>query len=463
MIDIPPLKVPAELSPDFLPPAIWHRSYQALCDASPASRVLSMALERSDGTVFIHRMKVLPESHEKFPLSYKAAAGVLSFLLWQKGGTRVYVSGAPEIGEALAGDYSEAGKSAFTRDMMTRFFLEPMKIVVCEPDEIPSATESALPLGRHMEGCRIGFDLGGSDRKCAAVVDGKVVFSEEIEWDPYFEQNPEYHYEGIADSLKRAAEHLPRVDAIGGSAAGIYVDNEPRVASLFRGVPPELYEDHVRPVFKRIRRQYEGLPFVVINDGEVTALAGAMALNDSPVLGVAMGTSQAGGYCDAAGSITSWLNELAFAPVDYCDDAPVDEWSGHAGCGVQYFSQQAVARLIPHAGIDVPDGMSLPEQLKKVQELMAQGDRRAARIYRTIGVYCGYSIAWYADFYDMKHLLLLGRVTSGSGGDLIVSTAEEVLEKEFPHLAATVKISMPDEKLKRHGQAVAAAGLPALA
>ena len=459
---MPDIKISAELDPEFLPPVLWHRSYQTMCDESPDSRNLIIAISRPDGTFFVHKMKVLSDSHDNFPLTYKAVDGVLSFLLWQKGGTVVYIAGAPEIGEALKDAYSKEGCSAFTWDLMTRFFLDPMKVVVCEPDEIPAANESALPLGRHMEGCRIGFDLGGSDRKCAAVVDGEVVFSEEIVWDPYFEKNPEYHYDGIVDSLKRAAEHLPHVDAIGGSAAGIYVDNEPRVASLFRGVPLDLYKEHVQPIFKRVSEQYPGVPFVVINDGEVTALAGALSLNDSPVLGIAMGTSQAGGYCDSSGSITSWLNELAFVPVDYRDNAPVDEWSGDAGRGVQYFSQQAVARLIPQAGIEVHEDMPLPKQLEKVQELMAAGDERAAKIYKTIGVYFGYSVAWYAEFYEIKHLLLLGRVTSGAGGDLIIKTAEEVLEKEFPQLCETVRISMPDEKLKRHGQAIAAASLPAL-
>lgn len=53
---------------------------------------------------------------------------------------------------------------------------------------------------------------------------GKAVHSEEVAWDPYFQKDPEYHFDGINDSLKRAAEKMPRVDAIGGSAAGVYVN-----------------------------------------------------------------------------------------------------------------------------------------------------------------------------------------------------------------------------------------------
>jgi len=463
ILKMPELKLPPVLDTTFMPPVLWHRAYQALCDADPASRELAIALERPDGIVFVHRMQVLSVAEENTALTLKTVEGVIQFLLWQKGGTVIYIAGASEIGEAVAAAYTKEGERSFTWDLMSRFFLSPMEVIVCELDEIPAANETALPLGRHLEGCRIGFDLGGSDRKCAAVIDGQVVFSEEIVWDPYFESDPEYHFAGICDSLKRAAAHLPRVDAIGGSAAGIYVDNEPRVASLFRGVPLELYQSHVQPIFKRVMAEWKDVPFVVINDGEVTALAGAMSLNDSPVLGLAMGTSLAGGYCDANGGITPWLNELAFAPVDYRDDAPADEWSGDCGCGVQYFSQQAVARLIPAAGIELPEpDMPLPKQLEYVQKLMEAGDKRAAQIYETIGVYFGYSLAWYAEFYEIKHLLLLGRVTSGAGGDLIIRMVEKVLATEFPSLNNQIRISMPDEKLKRHGQAIAAASLPSI-
>jgi len=462
-LNLPEQKFTPVLDPDFMPPVLWHRAYQALCAADPGRRALAIALGRPDGTVFEHRMQVLAASEGNTALTLKAVEGVIRFLLWQKGGTVIYLAGAAEIGAAVAEAYTSGGARSFTWDMMTRFFLAPLEVKLCEIAELPPAHETALPLGRHLEGCRIGFDLGGSDRKCAAVVDGQVLFSEEIVWDPYFESDPEYHFAGICDSLKRAAAHLPRVDAIGGSAAGIYVDNEPRVASLFRGVPLERYKTQVQPIFKRVMEEWKGVPFIVINDGEVTALAGALSLNDSPVLGIAMGTSQAGGYCDARGGITSWLNELAFAPVDYRDDAPADEWSGDGGCGVQYFSQQAVARLIPAAGIELPEpDLPLPRQLEYVQQLMESGDQRASRIYETIGVYFGYSLAWYAEFYAIKHALLLGRVTSGAGGDLIIKVAEAVLAAEFPQLRAQIKISMPDEKLKRHGQAIAAASLPAI-
>jgi len=97
-----------------------------------------------------------------------------------------------------------------------------------------------------------------------------------------------------------------------------------------------------------------------------------------------------------------------------------------------------------------------------VQELMAKGDPRAAKIYETIGVYFGYGIALYADFYEFDSLLIHGRVTTGRGGDVVLDKAREVLQAEFPDLAAKIKLHVPDEKSKRVGQAVAAASLPPL-
>jgi predicted NBD/HSP70 family sugar kinase len=313
-----------------------------------------------------------------------------------------------------------------------------------------------------LEGCRIGFDLGGSDRKVAAVVEGKVVFSEEVVWDPVRQSDPQYHYDGVMHSLRLAAEHLPRVDAIGGSSAGVYVNNRVKVASLFRGVPPGLFETRVKGMFLEIQKEWGNIPFEIVNDGEVTALAGSMSLGRNGVLGIALGTSTAGGYVNQEGNITSWLNELAFMPIDYAPSAPVDEWSGDYGCGVQYFSQQAVGRLLPAAGIEVDPGLTLPEKLKQLQVLMRQGDSRAQKIYQTIGTYLGYAIAHYSDYYDFNHVLVLGRVTSGPGGDFITEGAKEVLKLEFPELAKRISFPVPDETDKRHGQAIAAASLPKL-
>ena len=451
------------LDPGFVPAVLWNQSYHRQVDANSQSQPFVFALERQDETVSIHTTRILPHEGANIALNRKYLERLLKFLLWQKGGIKVWISGDAEAAAMLNRIYSPSGERMFDYNFMgEKVYGVLMVFELLQTGDLPSEKECSIPLGRHLEGCRIGFDLGGSDRKCAAVVDGEVVFSEEVPWDPYFQEDPKYHFDGVNDSLNRAAAHLPRVDAIGGSAAGVYIDNEVRVASLFRGVSREAFESQVRHMFYDLKDIWHGVPFAVVNDGEVTALAGSMSFDDNAVLGISMGTSLAAGYVDPEGHIKPWLNELAFAPVDYRENAPRDEWSGDGGCGVQYFSQQGIGRLVPCAGIDLREDMPLPEKLEAVQKLMENGDARARKIYETIGVYFGYTIAHYADFYDFKNLLILGRVTSGKGGNTIIDKAHTVLRDEFPELADKIKVRTLDEKDKRHGQAIAAASLPAI-
>jgi predicted NBD/HSP70 family sugar kinase len=461
-IETSPKTIP-ELDPEFAPAVLWERAFdQAVAEEGNGKR-LAITTERVNGAVSRTDIEIFDSSDSDLhALNMRRAERALKLLLWMKGGGEITIAGDADIAAGLRGLYSPDGPRAFDHEFIgERIHGAPMRITAARLDDAPEERFVETPLGGHFEGCRIGFDLGGSDRKCAAVIDGEPVFSDEVEWDPYFQTDPQYHLDGIEDTLKRAAAHLPRVDAIGGSAAGVYVDNQVRVASLFRGVPDDVFNAKVVDMFERLKEKW-GVPLVVVNDGEVTALAGAAEMGDAAVLGISMGTSQAAGYVTPDGKITDWLNELAFVPVDYRRDAPADEWSGDLGCGVQYFSQQAVARLAPSAGIEFGKEVPLPDRLVEIQKLMGKGDERAAGIYRTIGAYFAYAIARYADFYDFRNLLILGRVTSGNGGEAILSTAEKALAKEFPELAEKVTFRTPDEKAKRHGQAVAAAGLPAI-
>ena len=238
------------------------------------------------------------------------------------------------------------------------------------------------------------------------------------------------------------------------------MDNRVRVASLFRGVPKERYAE-VRDLFVRLGEEMR-VPLVIVNDGEVAALAGALSLGVKGLLGIAMGSSEAAGYVTPEGTITGWLNELAFAPIDYPPDAPVDDWSEDRGCGASYLSQQAVFRLAAEVGLELSQDVPKAERLKAVQGLLSANDPRAEKIWQTIGVCAGYALAHYLEFYEAKHILLLGRVTSGRGGELILEWAERVLEAEFPELYRRVQLHLPDEKARRVGQAFAAASLPAL-
>jgi predicted NBD/HSP70 family sugar kinase len=449
------------LDTGFLPAALFNRSFRQAVEVAGASARLILGLERADGSVSRFESPVFPEAHPHASANLVYAERLLKFLLWQRGGYRVYVSGPAPIAAYLAACYAPDGPRVFDRHYMGEvIYQRPFEITACAPDDIPPAREAEQELGRHLDGCRIGFDLGASDLKISAVIDGEVVYSDEIVWNPGAQSDSRYHYDMLMSAIRAAAARMPRVDAIGGSSAGVYVNNRPMVASLFRGVPAERF-DEVRNLFLRVGDEL-AVPLEVVNDGEVTALAGSMSLGENGVLGIALGSSEAGGYVTPAGNITGWLNELAFCPVDYSPMAPIDEWSGDCGCGALYLSQQCVFHLAPQAGIEIPGAASNAEKLKFVQAQLEAGHPGAAQIWQSMGVYLGYAIAHYADFYDAKHVLILGRCTSGAGGSLILAGARQVLDVEFPELAGRIAIQLPDEQSRRVGQSIAAASLPAI-
>ncbi len=441
------------LDPEFMPLMRFNHAFLA-----EAKKPVGIAVERADGQMaschtFIHGTPEMAQADHYY------IERLVKTILWMKGGFKVYVSGDEGTYEYLKTVYCAGGQQEFDWDYMASVFEHPFEIVLV--DEIPEAKDAPKAIGGHLGGCRIGFDAGGSDRKVSAVVDGETVYSEEVVWFPKINSDPDYHYDGIVAALKSAAEHMPRVDAVGVSSAGVFINNRTMNASLFLKVPKELYDKKVKDIYIRaIRDTFGDVPYCVINDGDVSALAGAMSLNDNSVLGIAMGTSEAVGYVDEEGRITGWLNELAFVPVDAQPDAMRDEWSGDIGCGVKYFSQDGVIKLAPRAGIELDESASPAEKLKAVQALMAQDDPRAAKVYESIGVYLGHTLAYYYELYGCRHVLLLGRVMSGKGGDLILDTAKKVLADEYPEAAGKMVPELPDEKFRRVGQSMAAASLP---
>jgi predicted NBD/HSP70 family sugar kinase len=455
---VPPQFLPP-LEPEFRPAVLANRAFQK--EVAAVGVPLVIGLERDRGQVSRFETRVFPPDHPRAAANFRYVERLVKFLLWQRGGFKVYLGGPVGIGEFIRDQYSPQGLRAFDYHFMgEQVYEQTFTVVPCDPAKVPPAYEIGQPLGRHLEGCRIGFDLGASDRKVSAVVDGQVVYSEEVVWEPRKQADPDYHYREITTALKTAASKMPRVDAVGGSSAGIYIDNRPMVASLFRGIPKERFHE-IHDLFLRIRQEM-GVPLEVINDGDVTALAGSMSLEDNGVLGIAMGSSEAAGYVDLHGHILGWLSELAFAPIDYGPQAPADEWSGDGGVGSQYFSQQCVFRLAPRAGIQIPGGLTDADRLKFVQEKLAAGHAGAVKIWQSMGVYLGYGLAHYADFYEVKHVLLLGRCTSGRGGSLILDGANAVIQSEFPELASRMHIQLPDEKSRRVGQSIAAASLPVI-
>ena len=454
------LKVAPVLDPQFQPMEMVFRDFEEA--VKDCGQKVVIGIVRNNDFTSVREARIFPEGSGKDEENYRYLERLVKTMLWVYGGYKIIIAGAPVVGERIAKAYKPDGERAFDYGFMMRVYERPFEVEVTDLEHAPKKYEAASPIGRHLDGCRIGFDAGGSDRKVSAVVNGESVYSEEVVWFPKTNSDPKYHYDGILKAMKTAASKMPRVDAIGVSSAGIYIDNRIMIASLFLKVSDEDFDKHVKNMYKDVAKEIGDVPLVVSNDGDVTALAGAMSLDDNNVVGVAMGTSEAAGYVDGAGNITGWLNELAFVPCDFCRDAMVDEWSGDYGCGVKYFSQDGVIKYAPAAGIELDEKLSPAEKLKVVQKLMAEGDERAAKVYSTIGACFGYTIAYYARFYDIKHVLIMGRVTSGEGGSILIKKAEEVLRVEFPELAKKIQLHIPDEKSRRVGQSVAAASLPEL-
>jgi len=453
------LKVNAKLDPQFQPLSLVCREMREATKENGQDLVIG--IERNKGYLTTYKTRIFQDGTGHDDENFRFVERMVKALLWVTGGFKVIIAGSEVVGNKIKEAYTYEGLRAFDVEFMERVYETKFEVEVRDIKDAPVDKSAAAPVGRHLDGCRIGFDAGGSDRKVSAVIDGESVYSEEVVWFPKTTEDPEYHYQGILDAMKTAASKMPRVDAIGVSSAGVYVDNRIMVASLFLKVSDEDFEKRVKNMYIDVAKEIgENIPIEVANDGDVTALAGAMNLNANGVLGIAMGTSEVGGYVDTQGNITGWLNELAFVPVDFCEDAMEDEWSGDYGCGVKYFSQDAVIKLAPAAGIELDPSLSPAEKLKVVQGLMAEGHEGAAAIYDTIGAYFGYAIAFYSEFYDIEHVLIMGRVTSGDGGVIVLERAQEVLDKEFPEFAKKVQLHIPDEKSRRVGQSVAAASLP---
>ena len=442
-----------ELDPGFIPFGIWMNAY-----AQGAKQPLAIAVEREKGSISV-RNTFIHGTPEMAAADYRFVERYVKFLLWSIGGFRVYICGNSQIAQKLKAAYSANGERAFDYDFFQKLYEKELTILDLPLDACPAANEAPRPLGGHLDGCRIGFDAGGSDRKVSAVIDGECVYSEEVVWHPKTNPDPTYQYEGILDSFRTAASKMPRVDGIGVSSAGVFVGNAPMISSIFYCVPRDCWEE-VKTVFDRAAAEIGDVPIVVANDGDVSALAGAMGMNCGNIMGLAMGTSEAVGYVDKDKNVLGWISELAFAPVDLNEDAMQDEWSTDFGVGCKYFSQDAVIKLAPRAGIELDAGLTPAEKLKVVQKLMEADDPRAQAIFKDIGTYLAHTVVLYNKFYDIQHLMLLGRVMSGKGGDMILATCQEVLKNEWSALYEKCEVMLPDENTRRVGQSAAAASLP---
>lgn len=448
------------LDPEFQPMIRRLEEYERAVGCAERKQKITLVVERNGGYNTVYSFDAFADGTGKDEENAVIAERILKSILWIAGGYQVGVAGSKLVYDALKKAYCKGGAREFDADFMSNVYEQPFEVRFLRKEEIPAPKSVSMQAGGHLDGCRIGFDAGGSDRKVSAVIDGKAVYSEEVIWHPKTTADPTYHYNEILTAMKTAASKMPRVDAIGVSSAGVYVDNRIMAASLFLKVDREKYGDYVKNMYLNIAKEMGGVPLEVANDGDVTALAGSLESGETEVLGIAMGTSEAVGYINSEGGLNGWLSELAFVPVDMNGGAMTDEWSGDKGVGCKYFSQDAVIKLAQAGGYRFAEGATPAEKLKEIQSLAEGGDPLALQVFEDIGTYLGYTLPFYARFYKIGSVLLLGRVTAGRGGAVLLESCKRTLAEEFP--GWTAKLTLPDESSRRVGQSIAAASLPAI-
>lgn len=449
------------LDPNFKPMVLELNKFKEEVKKANSKTKLTIALKRQDNLVYQYSIDIF-NNPSKDDYNLAIIERIVKTLLWSVGGYEIYIYGSKKIYEQLKEIYSLNGARKFDYDFMSTVFEKEFKVIYIDDiNNLPKVKESALSLGGHLDGKRLGFDAGGSDMKISSIINGEVTNSEEIVWLPKLNDDISYHEEEAYKAFKKGIEKLGGdVDAIGISSAGVIIRNRPMICSLFIKVKKEQRERVINfyiNIVKRLEKELgHPIPFEVANDGDISALAGALDIKEGSLLGLAMGTSEATGYVNKDQLVLGWLNELAFAPVDF-NNSITDEWSGDYGVGCKYLSQDAVIKLAERANIKLDSNLTLAQKLKFVQELCEKDDKTAIEIFETVGIYLAYALAYYEEFYDIKHCLLLGRVVSKKGGDIIMKIAQETLDKEFPQYK--IHLFMPSEYIRRVGQSIAAGSL----
>ena len=175
------------LDEGFIPFGVWAKAY-----LEGATNPIKIAIERENGLITVREYAIRGEEFAE--ANYRFVERLVKFLLWSVGGFKVYILGADEIADKLAAAYCEGGEREFDYGFFHDVYEQWLEIVKCTEDTFPAANECSKPIGGHMEGCRIGFDAGGSDRKVSAVIDGETVYSEEVVWFTKITEDPTYHF-----------------------------------------------------------------------------------------------------------------------------------------------------------------------------------------------------------------------------------------------------------------------------
>merc|ERR1719199_2497805 len=357
--------------------------------------------------------------------------------IWMRGARSLMLAGPTGITESLKTAFATGGTYAFEAETMPKCNGEADTVfaitVVGGPADMPEAKDTAQVCGKEANGNGLAFDLGKSDIKTVAIKDGEVLDSMETEWD-VTNPDPQYHFDAIVDAMKKTiaraeAKGFGKIQAVGGSATGtVSGDNDATWCDIFPNVPPDVYKEKVVDIFKRIRTEVAGdVPLKVINDGEVTALAAVQKLKKDTgsmcgnVMGISMGSSEGGGYANADGNLMGWINELCYMKLDMNPEAPTDPWTKgcHTGVSHMYLGQRGATKNA-YKICEVPENYRYPhldmctikhedhaQCLKLIQKAMKSNPDKASDLYKTCGVYLGYGLAQYCEFYKIDHVMIL--------------------------------------------------------
>jgi len=476
-------KVEAPLDPGFAPVVLAKRAYKEA--AKDCADTLEIALPRADGCAR-YSLKVFPDGSPEAEASVAIACVMIQELIWQRSAASLQLVGPAGICDQIKAAFAVGGAFEFEATSMPRVNGTPGKpFEVTIGGDLPEAKDTPQVCGKEANGNRLAFDLGKSDIKTVAVKDGEVLDSAETEWD-VTNPDPQYHYDAITAAMRKTIENAKAkgfgdIQAVGGSATGtVSGDNEATWCDIFPNVPQDVYAEKVVDIFKRIAKDVAGdVPLKVINDGEVTALAAVQKTGSGNVMGISMGSSEGAGYANGDGNLMGWINELCYVKLDMNPEAPTDPWTkgAHRGMSHMYLGQRGATKLAAKAGVKVPDNYVYPHAdmctikhedhaqcLKLIQKAMADPEQEpeVRKLYETVGVYLGYGLAQYTEFYKIDNVMILGRVSKGSGGDLMLATAKKVLETEFPEIPP-ITFHTADDHFKAVGQCIAAAALPTIA
>ena len=221
------------LEPEFKPAILELRSFFEDVNKYPNKQHLVVSIERANGYIYRKEFDIFPDGIDDERNTF-IVERIIKCILWVVGGFKIYIAGSHIVYNNIKKYYSEGGLRDFDYHFMSTVFEQDMEVVECNYDDIPKMKSSSVPVGGHLEGRRIGFDVGGSDIKVSAVKDGEVISSEEIVWLPKLNEDINYHYDFFYKAMKSAIDKLNGdVDAIGISAAGVIVENKPMVSSIF--------------------------------------------------------------------------------------------------------------------------------------------------------------------------------------------------------------------------------------